>query len=113
MAAVGRRERKKQRMREHIISEARALFVEQGYDKTTVADVADRVDIAVSTLFGYFPSKLEILFAGYDEVVEAWVAAIATRPIDERAIDATLRLHADARVTRTAGPSDFDEKWFR
>lgn len=48
-------------IRERIISEAKALFMENGYEKTSTSAIAKRVGVAEGTLFNYFPSKLEII----------------------------------------------------
>ena len=60
----GLRERKKKRTREQIVAAARRLFVERGYDATSVADIAEAAEIGQSTFFVYFPTKADVLFAG-------------------------------------------------
>lgn len=40
------------------------LFAEQGYDETTVTQIAERAGVTKSTLFRHFPDKREILVAG-------------------------------------------------
>ena len=56
------RQRKKERTRRTIIDVGTTLFAEQGYDKTTVAQIADAAEIAPSTFFNYFSSKADIVF---------------------------------------------------
>ncbi len=63
MTATGLRARKKLRTREAIVTEALALFAEDGYQQTTVANIAEAADVSKGTLFAYFRSKEEILFA--------------------------------------------------
>lgn len=95
---IGLRERKKRQTHERILQVARELFTSRGYEPTSIADIADGADIAVSTLFGYFPNKAEIFFAGYDDIVDEFVAVIEGRSAGESAIDATVRWHrAQAR----------------
>src|SRR5689334_21222732 len=53
----GLRERKKLRTRASIQKEAMRLFLEKGYEETTIEDIADAVEISPSTFFNYFPSK--------------------------------------------------------
>ena len=63
MLETGLRERKKQRTRETIVTVALDLFAERGYQQTTVAEIAEAAEVSKGTLFAYFPSKEEIVFA--------------------------------------------------
>lgn len=54
---MGLRELKAQRTRRQIIDVALDLFIEQGYDETTMEQIAERAEIGSSTLYRYFPSK--------------------------------------------------------
>ncbi len=56
-----RRERRRVELRDRILETALALFETQGYEATTVAEIARRADIAYGTFFNHFPSKLELL----------------------------------------------------
>ena len=55
------RERKKQKLREAIYSTAIKLFSRKGFDKVTIKDITNKVDISKATFFNYFPSKEAIL----------------------------------------------------
>lgn len=76
---------KKTEVRDAILESAFALFSERGYAQTTQAQIANRAGVAASSLYVYFDSKLDILFAVYrpwlmkrfDEL-EARVSDIAT-----------------------------------
>ncbi len=53
------------------IEEAAAeLFLEQGYDGTTVDDIARRAGVGRATFFNYFPSKPDLLWVDVDEAIE-------------------------------------------
>ena len=52
--------------RERLVRAALDLFTEQGYDKTTVAEIAERAGLTKTTFFRHFPDKREVLFAGQD-----------------------------------------------
>jgi AcrR family transcriptional regulator len=54
------------------IEEAAAeLFLEQGYDRTTVDDIARRAGVGRATFFNYFPSKPDLLWVDVDEALDA------------------------------------------
>lgn len=56
-----RRERKKEKTRLKIIKVAMELFFRQGFDATTMEQIAEKVDIAKGTLYNYFPVKEAII----------------------------------------------------
>jgi len=58
-----RRERRIKSQKKQIMDAAAVLFAEKGYNATTTKDIALTADIGESTLYGYFPSKREILLA--------------------------------------------------
>ncbi len=60
---AGRRERQKLQREQRIIAAARRLFDRKGYASTSMEEVADRAGLAVGTLYNYFASKDELLFA--------------------------------------------------
>jgi AcrR family transcriptional regulator len=75
------RERKKLKTREAIQREALRLFEKQGYEETTIEQIAAAVEISPSTFFNYFPSKEDVVFYdAYDPMVASMLAA---RPLDE------------------------------
>jgi AcrR family transcriptional regulator len=110
----GLRERKKRRTREQIVAAARDLFAERGYDATSVADIAEAAEIGQSTFFVYFPTKADVLFAGYDEVVDEYIEAVSSRGPRETAIDATITWHADRRARLALdGEASSELRWWR
>ncbi|HVW80490.1 MAG TPA: TetR family transcriptional regulator [Mycobacteriales bacterium] len=60
---------------------AMELFVERGYDQTTVAEIAERAELTERTFFRYYADKREVLFAGSSLLQDALVAAL--READE------------------------------
>src|ERR1700704_4199032 len=77
----GRRERKKAATRQALSAAARRLFLERGFDKVTVAEIADAADTAVSTLFAHFPGGKEALILGDgNEREQALTTAVRERP---------------------------------
>ncbi|MEU6265702.1 TetR/AcrR family transcriptional regulator [Saccharopolyspora shandongensis] len=84
-----RRERKKAATRQALSAAARRLFLERGFDKVTVAEIADAADTAVSTLFVHFPGGKEALVLGdAGEREAALAAAVRNRPEGGSVLDA-------------------------
>ncbi|HEY0534099.1 MAG TPA: helix-turn-helix domain-containing protein [Actinoplanes sp.] len=72
---------------------AMQLYVERGFDNTTVADIAARAGVTARTFFRHFADKREVLFAGSSDLQEALVAALEKAPPDAtpmRAVAAAL-----------------------
>jgi AcrR family transcriptional regulator len=84
----GLRERKKQKTRETIIEVALELFVERGYEETTIAEIADAAEVSPRTIFAYFPSKEDILFCDMPEIQERLAQVLRDRPEGATALDA-------------------------
>ncbi len=56
------------------------LYVERGFEQTTVADIADRAGLTARTFFRYFADKREVLFAGSIMLQESMIAALEAAP---------------------------------
>ena len=57
---LSRRERRKREVRERIVEAAMKRFVRQGFEATTVDQIADDADVAQKTFFNYFPTKQDL-----------------------------------------------------
>ncbi|EGX57367.1 TetR family transcriptional regulator [Streptomyces zinciresistens K42] len=82
------RERKKQRTREALLRTALEMFTAQGYDDTTVDDIARAVDVSQRTFFRYFAGKEEAALALQDMTVARLLEAVRERPAHEAPMDA-------------------------
>src|ERR1700753_3976126 len=64
------------------------LFTEQGYDATTVAQIAARAGVTKSTFFRYFPDKRELLVAGQEVLSRLLAEGITEAPVDATPLQA-------------------------
>lgn len=90
------RDRKRVRTRQALIDAATELFERNGYDETTVADIAAAAEIGSRTFFSYFASKEELLFPDSDARVQVALAAIDARTPDEDPAAVLLRALGEA-----------------
>ncbi|GAA2845809.1 hypothetical protein GCM10010517_02330 [Streptosporangium fragile] len=84
---LGLRERKKLRTRHALIAAALQLFLEKGYEETTVSEIATAADVSTRTFFSYFASKEDVVFHNSREGLDRGLEVIAGRRPGERAID--------------------------
>lgn len=108
VVAEGLRERKKRKTRAAIVDSAMSLFDAQGFDETTIADIAEAAEIAPRTFFAYFPAKEDVVFSDFEVALAAMEARFAERPADEDAIDALRRWIAE--MVEGLDPADQTER---
>jgi AcrR family transcriptional regulator len=100
---AGLRERKKRKTRDTIVSVARELFAEQGYERTTIAEIADAAEVSPRTIFAYFASKEDILFCDFPELEARLAQALRERPEGVTALDALREFIVGSIVPDRAG----------
>lgn len=91
----GLRERQKEQRREAILEAAMALFDQLGYTATTVEQIAARAGVSAPTVFNYFGSKQDILFAlALRADTQGLNEARAELPAMENMVDAMCHLNS-------------------
>ena len=99
MTSTGRVGRPKASSRETLAEAACELFLEQGFEATSVADITRRAGVSRSSFFNYFASKSDVLWAGLDERLDALDARLAS--------DAEVDAASAVRVAVMQVASDF------
>jgi AcrR family transcriptional regulator len=90
----GLRERKKARTRAAIREHALRLFREQGYQRTTVEQIAAAAEVSPSTFFRYFPTKEDVVLQ--DDMDVRMIEALERQPADLRPLSAVRAAVRDA-----------------
>jgi AcrR family transcriptional regulator len=95
--------------RERLVVAAVDLFTQQGYDATTVTQIAERAGVTRSTFFRYFPDKRDILVAGQETLSLLLAEGIAEAPAGASPLEAVAagleRVSSAMRpVNRALGP---------
>ena len=75
-------DRTRERASQEILATALRLFTEQGYDETSVAQIARESGVSQRTLFRYFGSKEDLLGGGQQRFGQVLAAAVAGQPAD-------------------------------
>ncbi|SNY62954.1 DNA-binding transcriptional regulator, AcrR family [Paractinoplanes atraurantiacus] len=80
------------------------LFTEQGYDATTVAQIAERAGVTKSTFFRHFSDKRELLVAGQETLSTLLAEGITDAPPEAGPLDAVAA--GLARASSAMGPAN-------
>jgi AcrR family transcriptional regulator len=112
IAVQSRRERKKSKTRESIVQAAVHLMIARGYHGTTVADIAERADVAISTVFAHFPTKDDIVFHFYPVLRESFSAALESRAPGQSTLDA-FQSWVEKDLAQFINPSNRDLRALR
>jgi AcrR family transcriptional regulator len=97
-APAGLRQRKRRQTRERLTRAAMALFLERGFEATTLDDIAAAADISRRSFFHYFASKEDVVFAWHEEITAALIEAVAARPAGE-----SMLMAAENAISAMAG----------
>ncbi|MEU3958230.1 TetR family transcriptional regulator [Streptomyces buecherae] len=109
-AAPGLREAKKRETRQAISDHATRLFIERGFERTTIAEIADAARVAKKTVTNYFPRKEDLALDHQDAFVASLARRVADREPGESALAALRRaflseVAAQDPIAGFAGPA--------
>ena len=102
MNSSGRVGRPKASSRETLAEAACELFLEKGFEATSIADITTRAGVSRSSFFNYFSSKSDILWAGLDERILAFEDHLAR----DEATDAAAAVRAGTLAIATGFTPD-------
>lgn len=77
--------------REEVATAALRLFVERGFEQTTLEDIAAAVGVSRRTILRYYPSKNDMVWGAFDEHLEGLRDLLASAPADEPLMDVIRR----------------------
>ena len=91
---MGLRERKKDKTRLQLLEAALELIGRQGFEETTINQIAAAVDVSPRTVLRYFPTKEDVIVSWVEDGMALFLSSLKDRPEDE---SAHLSLLASAR----------------
>lgn len=92
MGITERKEREKQEMRDLILDVATAMFIEEGYDKTSIRKIANKIEYSPATIYLYFKDKDEIFHAIHDKGFDKFFALMQATGAIENPFDRLIKL---------------------
>jgi AcrR family transcriptional regulator len=79
----GLREKRKRQLKSDLSRQAIQLFAQKGFEETTIDEIVDPLAVSKRTLFRYFPTKEDLVFAWYEELTDELRCALEARPKTE------------------------------
>src|SRR4051812_30485147 len=67
MTVAKRKEKQKEELRAKILQSARELFMEMGYEHTSIRNIAEKIDYSPTTIYLYFKDKDDVFYALHQE----------------------------------------------
>jgi len=104
-----RNERRKALTRTRLLAAARRLFAAQGFEQTTIRDIASEADIALGGFYNYFPTKEDVLAALLEEALSGQLELLTLR--QAQVADVAERVSIAHRHLVAAAAQDADWGW--
>ena len=104
-----RNERRKAMTRTKLLAAARGLFASQGFEQTTIRDIAAEADIALGGFYNYFPTKDDILAALLEAALSEQLELLTLR--QDQVDDVAERVSIAHRHLLAAARADPDWGW--
>lgn len=82
MGIAERKDRERQEMRTKILEAAAAMFVQDGYEKTSLRGIAEKIEYSVGTIYLYFKDKTEVFHALMTQGFEMLLEKFRQMPCD-------------------------------
>jgi len=93
---TGLRERRKQQTRQAISDVATGMFAARGFDRVTIAEVAEAAGVAKMTVTNYFPRKEDLVFDRAEGIIRHLADVVTARAPGESMLAAIRRDYAAA-----------------
>ncbi|MFT5883778.1 MAG: AcrR family transcriptional regulator [Arcticibacterium sp.] len=87
MGVADRKERERAELRSKILEAAKKLFLEEGFEKTSIRNIAELIEYSPGTIYLYFKDKNELLFELHVEAFQALILALSNILLAENAVD--------------------------
>lgn len=92
MGVIERKVREKEEMRQRILSAAQKLFLEKGFEKTSIRNIADAIEYSPGTIYLYFKDKNDLLFALHQLAFEVMINELSDVGEQPTALDALVQM---------------------
>lgn len=92
MGVLERKERERQEMRQLILEKAKAVFIEEGYEKASIRAIAERIEYSPATIYLYFKDKDELFHAVHELGFEKLFAEMAVHETLENPLEQLRQL---------------------
>ena len=85
------------------------LYLERGFEQTTVAEIAERAGLTARTFFRYFADKREVIFGGTAELEKVMITAVERAPADASPLTC-IAAALDAAADMIGGRREFSQQ---
>lgn len=87
MGISDRKEREKEEMKTKILEAAKKLFLDKGFEKTSIRNIADLIEYSPGTIYLYFKDKNDLLFHLHQVAFQNLIVALVNPNPAKKAID--------------------------